>query len=108
MLPAGLRFVARDRYGLGAALGLTLGGVPGVLIAAYLVRSLPIVWLRWLVVVGGLAFALLLCGVGAVDEGVVVGFGGGRLPVGGVEAGDAVIGNAAEFAFGAEMQGGVG
>jgi uncharacterized membrane protein YfcA len=34
-----------------AALGLTIGGVPGVLIAAYLVKSLPLVWVRWLVVV---------------------------------------------------------
>jgi hypothetical protein len=30
------------------ALGLTLGGV---LVAAYIVKSLPIVWLRWLVLV---------------------------------------------------------
>ncbi len=34
-----------------AALGLAIGGVPGVLIAAFLVRSRPIVWLRWLVVI---------------------------------------------------------
>jgi uncharacterized membrane protein YfcA len=37
------------RYNLGAALGLTLGGIPGVLAAAYIVKSLPTVWLRWLV-----------------------------------------------------------
>ena len=51
MPPAGLRFVACDRYSLGAALGLTLGGIPGVLIAAYIVKELPLEWLRWLVVV---------------------------------------------------------
>ena len=34
-----------------AALGLTLGGLPGVLIAAFIVKSLPLVWLRWLVVI---------------------------------------------------------
>jgi uncharacterized membrane protein YfcA len=50
MPPAGLRFVARDRYSLGAAFGLALGGMPAVLIAAYIVKSLPLVWLRWLVV----------------------------------------------------------
>jgi uncharacterized membrane protein YfcA len=39
------------RYNLRASIGLSIGGVPGVLIAAYLVKSLPLVWLRWLVVV---------------------------------------------------------
>lgn len=47
----GARFVASGRYHLGAALGLALGGIPGVLGAAYIVKSLPIVWLRWLVVI---------------------------------------------------------
>jgi uncharacterized membrane protein YfcA len=47
----GARFVRSGRYNLGAALGLTLGGIPGVLVAAYIVKSLPIVWLRWLVLV---------------------------------------------------------
>jgi len=45
----GARFVVSGRYNLGAALGLTLGGIPGVLAAAYVVKSLPITWLRWLV-----------------------------------------------------------
>jgi len=47
----GARFVRSGRYNLGAALGLALGGIPGVLVAAYVVKSLPIVWLRWLVLV---------------------------------------------------------
>jgi uncharacterized membrane protein YfcA len=45
----GARFVRSGRYNLGAALGLAVGGIPGVLAAAYIVKSLPIVWLRWLV-----------------------------------------------------------
>jgi uncharacterized membrane protein YfcA len=45
----GARFVRSGRYNLGAALGLALGGIPGVLVAAYIVKSLPVVWLRWLV-----------------------------------------------------------
>jgi uncharacterized membrane protein YfcA len=32
------------------ALGLTVGGIPGVLVAALLVTSLPIGLLRWLVI----------------------------------------------------------
>jgi uncharacterized membrane protein YfcA len=46
---AGLRFLAKDSYSLRPALGLTLGGVPGVLIAAFIVKSLPIATLRWMV-----------------------------------------------------------
>jgi uncharacterized membrane protein YfcA len=47
----GARFVVSGRYNLGAAVGLALGGIPGVLAAAYVVKSLPIIWLRWLVLV---------------------------------------------------------
>jgi uncharacterized membrane protein YfcA len=58
---AGVRFVARGRFSSGASLGLTLGDVPGVLIAAFAVRSLPLGYLRWLVVVvvAYAAFAML-------------------------------------------------
>lgn len=48
---AGVRFITRARFDKRAALGLTLGGIPGVLIAAWLVRSLPLDYLRWLVLV---------------------------------------------------------
>jgi len=47
----GARFVRTRRFSPGAALGLTLGGIPGVLCAAFVVKSLPIEWLRWLVVI---------------------------------------------------------
>ena len=47
----GERFIRSGRYELSPALGLTLGGVPAVLIAIYIVKSMPMVWLRWLVVV---------------------------------------------------------
>jgi len=46
---AGWRFVARDAYAPGVALGLTLGGIPAVLIAAFVVRSLPLEAVRVLV-----------------------------------------------------------
>jgi uncharacterized membrane protein YfcA len=48
---ASLQFIRAKRYNLKSALGLTLGGVPGVLIAAFIVKSLPLAGLRWLVVV---------------------------------------------------------
>lgn len=42
-----LGFFKNGRYLPSAALGLALGGVPGVLLAAYLVKSLPLDYLRW-------------------------------------------------------------
>jgi uncharacterized membrane protein YfcA len=52
LLPiGGASFIRSRRYDIRAALGLTLGGIPGVLVAAFVVKSLPVVWLRWLVVV---------------------------------------------------------
>jgi uncharacterized membrane protein YfcA len=61
MPAASLRFMKFDAYSLKAALGLTLGGIPGVLIAAYIVKSLPMVAVRWLVIVVVLyaAFSML-------------------------------------------------
>ncbi|MEO8359757.1 MAG: sulfite exporter TauE/SafE family protein [Vicinamibacteria bacterium] len=46
----GLRFIDKGRYNVRAALGLTLGGIPGVLIAGLAVKSLPLDVLRWVVV----------------------------------------------------------
>jgi uncharacterized membrane protein YfcA len=43
-------FIRTGRYNMKAALGLTAGGIPGVLIAAFLVKSLPLGAVRWLVV----------------------------------------------------------
>ncbi len=52
LMPVGsVKFVRSGRYSLRTALGLALGGVPAVLIAALVVKSLPLTALRWLVVV---------------------------------------------------------
>lgn len=48
---ASLRFFQNGRFAWGPALGLAVGGAVGVLIAAYIVKSLPMVALRWLVIV---------------------------------------------------------
>jgi uncharacterized membrane protein YfcA len=51
LMPVGsLQFIRNNRYSLRAALGLTLGGIPGVLLAFYLVKSMPLEYIRWLVV----------------------------------------------------------
>lgn len=47
----GLQFVRKGGYDLRAAVGLAIGGIPGVLIAAFIVKSLPLYAVRWLVVI---------------------------------------------------------
>jgi len=47
----GVRFIREGSYSVSAAFVMTLAGIPGVLIAAYIVRSLPLTYVRWLVVV---------------------------------------------------------
>ena len=52
LMPVGsLRFIRERCYSLQAALGLALGGIPGVLVAAFIVTSLPLYAVRWLVIV---------------------------------------------------------
>lgn len=58
---ASLRFFQTGAFAWGPSLGLAFGGVVGVLIAAYIVKSLPLIALRWLVIVviAYAAFAML-------------------------------------------------
>jgi uncharacterized membrane protein YfcA len=58
---ASARFIQAGRYSPRVALGLALGGLPGVLIAALIVKSLPLTAMRWLVVLAVIyaAFTML-------------------------------------------------
>jgi len=51
MPTASVQFIRKQKYDLRAAVGLAIGGAPAVLVAALIVRSLPLAYLRWLVVV---------------------------------------------------------
>lgn len=52
LMPIGsLRFIREQAYSLRNALGLAIGGIPGVLVAAYIVKELPLYAVRWLVIV---------------------------------------------------------
>jgi hypothetical protein len=52
LMPVGsIQFLRRGSYSLRAALGLTLGGVPGVLLAAYVIKELPLKYLRVVVLI---------------------------------------------------------
>jgi uncharacterized membrane protein YfcA len=48
---AGARHILIGKLDLRVVLGLALGGIPGVLVAAYIVVTMPIEILRWLVIV---------------------------------------------------------
>ncbi len=47
---AGLQFFRSGRFGFGTSLALTVGSIPGVLLAAFVVKHMPLAALRWLVV----------------------------------------------------------
>ena len=65
---AGVRFLSAGRFHGRAALGLTIGGIPGVIVAAWLVQSLPLGALRWLVLVVVTYAGLSLLRAGLQDE----------------------------------------
>jgi uncharacterized membrane protein YfcA len=69
LMPAGsVRFIKSGRYDWKAALGLSIGGVPGVLVAAFIVKSLPLTAVRWLVVVVVLYTAMMLLNSAAKES----------------------------------------
>jgi uncharacterized membrane protein YfcA len=69
LMPVGsARFIREKRYNLKSALGLTLGGIPGVLIAAYIVREMSLDIVRWLVIVVVLYTAAMMLRSAAVER----------------------------------------
>ena len=64
-----LKFIRSERYSLRASLGLGIGGVPAVLIAAFIVKSLPLDALRVLVVIVVLYAALSMLRSAYVESG---------------------------------------
>ena len=57
---ASARFIRIGSYSPRQALGLALGGIPGVLVAALIVKSLPLNAVRWLVLVAVLYAAVTM------------------------------------------------
>jgi uncharacterized membrane protein YfcA len=60
MPTTGFSFMKSKRIDMRMVIGISLGGVPAVLLAALVVKEMPIVWLRWGVVVVVLYAAFLL------------------------------------------------
>ena len=73
MPTTGFKFMKTDRIDLRVVLGITLGGIPACLVAALVVKELPIVWLRWGVVVVVLYAAALLLRSAFRGSGILVG-----------------------------------
>ncbi|MGH7615307.1 MAG: TSUP family transporter [Gemmatimonadales bacterium] len=48
---AGMRFIREGKYSLHASVVLALAGLPAVVIAAFIVKQMPLQYVRWLVVV---------------------------------------------------------
>ena len=69
LMPVGsLKFIREKAYSLRAALGLALGGIPGVLLAAYIVKSLDLKTVRWLVIVVVIYTALTMLRSGFTER----------------------------------------
>jgi uncharacterized membrane protein YfcA len=65
MPAASMKFVKAQAVDLKAAMGITIGGIVGVLIAAYLITSLPLTLLKWVVF-----FVLLYTAVSMLRAGL--------------------------------------
>ena len=73
LMPIGsLRFVKSGAYNLKAAIGLAIGGIPAVLIAAYVVKSLPARTVAWLVVFVVLYAAITMLRAAAKEKALLV------------------------------------
>jgi uncharacterized membrane protein YfcA len=72
LMPIGsLRFVKSGAYNLKAALGLAIGGLPGVLLAAYVVKSLAPRVVAWLVVFVVLYASITMLRAAAKEKGQI-------------------------------------
>ena len=60
MPTTGFRYINAERIDLRIVIGIALGGIPAVLVAAFVVKEMPIEPLRWAVVVVVLYAAALL------------------------------------------------
>lgn len=72
LMPIGaMRFARANKVDWRASLGLSLGGLPAVLIAAFIVGSLPLTAVRWLVIVVVIYTAATMLRAGLAGEAKV-------------------------------------
>lgn len=68
MPAASLQFIKAKRFDPKLALGLAIGGIPAVMIAAFVVKEMPLDVLRWLVSAVVLAAAFMLLSSGLAEH----------------------------------------
>jgi uncharacterized membrane protein YfcA len=68
---SGSRFVRAGRFSVSAAFGLTLGGIPALFIAVFLVKALPVGAVRWIVIVVVIYTAVTLLRAGARERAML-------------------------------------
>jgi len=66
------RFIKKRSFDLRAAIGLAIGGIPAVLIAGLIVKSLPLLYVRWLVVIVVVYTAVMMLRSAAQERETVV------------------------------------
>lgn len=72
LMPTGsVQFIRREKYHLKTAIAFTLGGPGAVLIAAYIVKSLPLDAVRWLVIAVVIYTATAMLRAAAVEKAAV-------------------------------------
>jgi len=65
---AGVRHIAMGQINLRIVIGMAIGGVPAVLLAAFLVKEMPVEMLRWLVIVVVLYAAVVMLRAASVGR----------------------------------------
>ena len=65
----GIRYISIGEVDLKLAMGMAIGGIPAVLIAAFIVRSMPVETLRWGVIVVVLYAAAVMLRSAVIGRG---------------------------------------
>jgi len=66
---ASARFIRKRSFDLRAAIGLAIGGIPAALIAGLIVKSLPLLYVKWLVVFVVVYTATMMLRSAALERG---------------------------------------
>jgi uncharacterized membrane protein YfcA len=68
MAGAGVRHVKVGELDLRVAAGMVIGGIPAVLLAAFIVKSMPVELLRWGVILVVLYAAIVMLRAAAIER----------------------------------------
>lgn len=65
---AGIGYIRQGSIDFRIASAIALGGIPAVLVAAFVVKEMPVFWLRWMVVVVVLYAAIIMLRSAAIER----------------------------------------